>query len=105
MGKYTDYQREYQYYRRAKNDRIEFDVPKGGKDILQAVALMHRLTMAQVMRRLLLRSAGLKRWPDDDMMEKIRDAGTEIEARAVLAEAARRERAEDEQVRRKEGRA
>ena len=92
MGSRTEYQRVYSYTRRAKNDRIEFDVPKGGKTVLEAVAMKHGMKMNMVLRKLLLGAAGLKKWPDDETVEMLRMAVTQQEAKAALAEAARREK-------------
>ena len=100
-GYWKDY---YQQKRRGQLDRLEFDVPRGGKYVLRAVAKKYGISGMEVMRRLLLGAAKLKEWPDAETMRTLAAVQNQQEAKDALHLARIWEiRRNEEQIRSKKG--
>jgi len=71
-------------HRKDNFDRVSLLVEKGGRRLLQAMAIREGVSVTEMLRRAILARAGLRLMPYPEELEKIGEIETEAEARAAI---------------------
>lgn len=71
-------------HRKENFDRVSLLVEKGGRRLLQAMAIREGVSMTEMLRRAILARAGLRMMPYPEKLEELAGIETEEEAQAAI---------------------